>query len=191
MPRFPDNKKYKPFTGIPFSRAEMRALITLAFLLVIGSLVLVIQRGLVADESDVDLSRMQEADSLMLPQQSGSSLGNSQRTAKKESSNFSSRAQKQHTFTYLNGDSVSVGEQQETSGMAQGTEKGLSSHGLLDINAADVADFQQLPGVGPVLAGRIVDFRREHGAFKKVEDLLLVRGVGAKRFEKIKPLVRV
>jgi competence protein ComEA len=48
----------------------------------------------------------------------------------------------------------------------------------LDINAATAADLEELPGVGPVLAERIVAYRNEHGSFSAVEDLLDVPGIG-------------
>ncbi len=48
----------------------------------------------------------------------------------------------------------------------------------VDLNLAGVSDLESLPGVGPVLANRIVDFREEHGPFSTVEDLLDVPGIG-------------
>jgi competence protein ComEA len=45
--------------------------------------------------------------------------------------------------------------------------------------------------VGKTLAQRIVDFRKEHGPFKRVEDLLKVKGIGQKSLEKIRPYVKV
>jgi competence ComEA-like helix-hairpin-helix protein len=48
----------------------------------------------------------------------------------------------------------------------------------LDLNTATTTQLQQLPGVGPVLAGRIADFRRAHGPFRSVNDLDQVKGIG-------------
>jgi competence protein ComEA len=48
-----------------------------------------------------------------------------------------------------------------------------------------------LPGVGPVLAGRIVDWRTTHGRFTSVDELQQVQGLGGKKFETLRPLVRV
>lgn len=48
----------------------------------------------------------------------------------------------------------------------------------IDLNLSSVSDLEGLPGVGPVLAKRIVDFREEYGAFSTVEDLLDVPGIG-------------
>jgi competence protein ComEA len=50
--------------------------------------------------------------------------------------------------------------------------------GLVDVNTASVADLEALPGVGPVLAQRIFDYREEHGRFTTIEDLLDVPGIG-------------
>lgn len=61
----------------------------------------------------------------------------------------------------------------------------------VNLNHATAADFEALPGIGPVLARRILDWRGEHGPFKRVDDLLLVRGIGAKRLEKLRPFVTV
>jgi competence protein ComEA len=61
----------------------------------------------------------------------------------------------------------------------------------LDLNAAGVAQLDQLPGVGPVLAQRIVDYRTQHGAFRSVDELRQVSGIGEAKFADVKSLVRV
>ncbi|RFS85614.1 ComEA family DNA-binding protein [Actinomadura spongiicola] len=61
----------------------------------------------------------------------------------------------------------------------------------LDLNTATVDQLDDLPGVGPVLAQRIVDFRTQHGGFRSVEQLQDVSGIGARRFADLKPMVRV
>ena len=60
-----------------------------------------------------------------------------------------------------------------------------------DINTATYDQFHSLPGVGPVTAQRIMDFRKKSGPFQRVEDLLAVRGISAGRLEKIRPYVMV
>lgn len=57
----------------------------------------------------------------------------------------------------------------------------------LEINTATAADLEALPGIGPVLAQRIIDYRQKHGQFKKIDDLIKVSGIGPKNLEKIKP----
>jgi len=61
----------------------------------------------------------------------------------------------------------------------------------VDLNRATISDLVQLPGVGEVIAKRIVDFREEHGPFKRVDDLMKVKGIGEKSLDKIRPYVRV
>lgn len=63
--------------------------------------------------------------------------------------------------------------------------------GLLNINTATAADLEELPGVGPVLAGRIVAYRDEHGGFRSVEELRNVPGIGDATFAELAPRVTV
>ena len=63
--------------------------------------------------------------------------------------------------------------------------------GLLDVNRASREQLEALPGIGPVLAQRIVDWRRAHGAFRKIEDLLEIKGIGAKKLERVQTLIAV
>jgi competence ComEA-like helix-hairpin-helix protein len=57
----------------------------------------------------------------------------------------------------------------------------------VDLNRATKRDLMSLPGVGEVIAGRILLYREEHGAFAGVNDLLKVRGIGKKKLEHIAP----
>ena len=57
----------------------------------------------------------------------------------------------------------------------------------IDLNHADLRQLDALPGVGPVLAGRIVEHRRRYGRFQRVEDLLSVRGIGRRLLERLRP----
>jgi len=67
----------------------------------------------------------------------------------------------------------------------------VSSAGPLDLNTATVAQLDALPGVGPVLAQRIVDWRTQHGRFGSVGDLSKVTGIGDAKLADLKPLVTV
>ena len=61
----------------------------------------------------------------------------------------------------------------------------------VDVNRAEVADLEQVPGIGPGLARRITDHRREKGPFKSVEELRQVKGIGPATFDKVRAFVRV
>lgn len=61
----------------------------------------------------------------------------------------------------------------------------------VDLNDGTLAELEHLPGIGPILAGRIVAHRTSHGAFRRIEDLALVPGIGKKRLEQLRPLVGV
>ena len=61
--------------------------------------------------------------------------------------------------------------------------------GTVSLNAADPATLETLPGVGPVLAQRIVEWRTAHGGFTSVDELTEVSGIGEKTFEQLRPLV--
>jgi comEA protein len=56
----------------------------------------------------------------------------------------------------------------------------------LNLNQATLTELDQLPGIGPAKAQAILDYREKTGAFRKPEDLLQVKGIGAKLFESIK-----
>ncbi len=66
-----------------------------------------------------------------------------------------------------------------------------SSSGPLNLNTATVAQLEALPGIGKSVAERILQYREKRGGFKKVEDLMNVRGIGEKSFLKLKPLITV
>jgi competence protein ComEA len=61
----------------------------------------------------------------------------------------------------------------------------------VNVNSADASQLALLPRVGPSVAQRIIDYRKQNGPFKKVEDLMLVRGIGEKTFLLIKPYVAI
>jgi competence protein ComEA len=61
----------------------------------------------------------------------------------------------------------------------------------LDLNSASVAQLESLPGIGKATAERIVEYREKNGGFKKIEDLMNVRGIGEKSFLTLKPLITV
>ncbi|HWG27299.1 ComEA family DNA-binding protein [Actinospica sp.] len=94
----------------------------------------------------------------------------------------------------VDGEQVLVGvtPPQAQSGAPAGRGKGKKSRGgteLVHLNLATVEDLEQLPGVGPALAERIVDYRTEHGPFHSVDDLRQVSGFSGQRFSNLAPMV--
>jgi competence protein ComEA len=61
----------------------------------------------------------------------------------------------------------------------------------LNLNTATQAQLESLPGIGPAAAQRILEYRQKNGSFKKIEDLMNVKGIGEKSFLKLKPLITV
>ncbi len=61
----------------------------------------------------------------------------------------------------------------------------------VNINTAGVEELDQLPGIGPAIAQRIIDYRNEHGEFKKVEDIQEVKGIGDAKYSEIKDSITV
>jgi len=67
----------------------------------------------------------------------------------------------------------------------------LNISARININQAFENELTILPGIGPTLAKRIIDFREKHKGFKKLEDLKKVKGIGEKKFEKIYPFIKL
>lgn len=63
--------------------------------------------------------------------------------------------------------------------------------GLVNLNSASQAELEELPGVGPATAQKIITWREENGGFRSVEDLMEIRGIGEKTFAELAPLVTV
>ena len=78
-----------------------------------------------------------------------------------------------------------VSQAQEASGAPRGGD------GKININLASQSELMDLPGIGSVIAARIVDYRRQNGGFSKIEDIQRVSGIGEKRYEAIKDMITV
>lgn len=63
--------------------------------------------------------------------------------------------------------------------------------GPLDLNRAGIEELVAVPGIGQVMAQRIIDFREEHGPFQRIEDLMKVKGIGEKSFQKLRRYLKV
>ena len=62
---------------------------------------------------------------------------------------------------------------------------------MVNLNTASAADLESLPGIGKSTAQRIVEYRQKSGGFKKIEELMNVKGIGEKSFLKIKSRLTV
>lgn len=70
-------------------------------------------------------------------------------------------------------------------------ETGEASKGSVDLNSAESAELETLPGIGPAKAEAIIEYRKTNGPFKTIEDLKEISGIGEKTFEKLKDLILV
>lgn len=71
----------------------------------------------------------------------------------------------------------------------QRTELPARAVRLIDVNRADLGELDLLPGIGPALGQRIIDYRTEHGPFASVDDLTKVSGIGPRTLDRLRPLV--
>jgi competence protein ComEA len=71
------------------------------------------------------------------------------------------------------------------------TSAGPVGGSSVDLNSADVTALDALPGVGPVMAGRIIAWRAQHGRFTTIDQLREVSGIGQRTFERLRPYVHV
>ncbi len=94
----------------------------------------------------------------------------------------------------IDGEQVLIGVDQPP-GAAAGTgpsaATGVGGVTPIDLNAAAAGDLDHLPGIGPVLAERIVSWRTEHGRFASVDQLRQVSGIGESKYQQLKARVRV
>jgi competence protein ComEA len=89
-------------------------------------------------------------------------------------------------------DSAALGgrHHRHSHGGSRGAHK-LTTGQTLDVNTASAEELVQLPGVGPSLAQRIVDYRLQNGPFQTVDDLQNVPGIGPSKFDRLAPFVRL
>lgn len=101
--------------------------------------------------------------------------------------------------TVKDGQQIRVPEKQGASANPQGkagaptgnASKSANQEGLVNINTADEKALDTLPGIGPAMAKRIIEYRETQGAFQSVEDLKKIKGIGEAKFEKMKDKVTI
>ena len=71
----------------------------------------------------------------------------------------------------------------------QSAVSGKNAEGKINLNTAGEKELQELPGIGPAMSARIVEYRESNGAFQSIDDIKKVRGIGAAKFEKLKDRV--
>ena len=78
-----------------------------------------------------------------------------------------------------------AGETTKSSGGSQS----LPAPSSVNVNTATLAQLETLPGIGPVIAGRIIEYRTANGLFRSINQLETVKGIGPKTLEKLRPFV--
>ena len=89
----------------------------------------------------------------------------------------------------VDGEQILIGSNRTVSGKV--AAKKISVDNPLDINRATIAQLDTLPGIGPVTAQRIIDYRTKVGRINAVDELKKISGLGGAKFEEIKALLRV
>lgn len=86
----------------------------------------------------------------------------------------------------VEGDAIPVESEPEESGPQE-----VLVEKSINLNTATVEELDQLPGVGPVIAQRIVDYRQQNQGFYDIQELMEVSGIGEKTFAKLEPYITV
>ena len=79
----------------------------------------------------------------------------------------------------------------DSQNLQQTVQGNISSSGsqLININTATQSELETLPGIGPAMASRIIEFRERNGSFRSVDEIKLITGIGERRYESIKYLI--
>ncbi len=91
--------------------------------------------------------------------------------------------------SFTNGASVAASVSERASSSSGSEKLRNPGEGTVNINTAGIEEMQRLPGVGPATAQKIIDYRNSIGSFKNAEQLIDVKGIGPKTFEKMRPFI--
>ena len=83
------------------------------------------------------------------------------------------------------------GKNSDAAKSQSGTKTGAGSYPQININRATVAELKTLPGVGEATAQRIVEYRTKNPPFRRIEELLIIRGISRNRLEQIRNRIRL
>lgn len=110
-------------------------------------------------------------------------------TADRSSADPSVPSGRRNDLQVADGSGGSGAERTVSEDVSTGTSPDFSAGESVNINTAGVSELQQIPGIGPAFATRIVEWRMAHGPFTSVDQLLAVRGIGRKRLESLRRYV--
>lgn len=71
------------------------------------------------------------------------------------------------------------------------SSKAALQPGSIDLNTASASELERLPGIGPVTARKIVEYRQAHGGFSSIDELMAVKGIGPKKLAEVRPFLRL